>query len=286
MLKTMSRRPSLPEASESLRRRRRLLLLSNSRNQGQGYLEHTQDQIRDLLGERINTALFIPFASVIVSYDEFTANVREGFSKMRCQVHSLHQAADPKRAIAEAEAIVVGGGNTFQLLNTLYEKDLLGSIQERVGAGVPYIGWSAGANIACPTIKSTNDMPIVEPTSLNALNLVPFQINSHFIDFPLPGEPAETRVDRLMEFVAVNPGVYVVGMRDGTMLRVVGTSIKLEGTGRACVFVKDKDPTDYGPADSLQFLLGDEDAELVLADGTQYVPADAGQNPRRPRKSA
>src|SRR5450432_2243816 len=142
MLKTMSRRPSLPEASESLRRRRRLLLLSNSRNQGQGYLEHSQDQIRDLLGERINTALFIPFASVIVSYDEFTANVREGFSKMRCQVHSLHQAADPKRAIAEAEAIVVGGGNTFQLLNTLYEKDLLGSIQERVGAGVPYIGWS------------------------------------------------------------------------------------------------------------------------------------------------
>ncbi len=238
-----------------------------------------------MLGDQIKTALFIPFASVIASHDEFTAKVREGLSHVPCDVRSLHRADDPKRAITESDAIVVGGGNTFQLLKTLYEKDLLASIRERVEAGVPYIGWSAGANIACPTIKTTNDMPIVEPPSFKALNLVPFQMNPHFIDFPLPGDPAETKVERLTEFVAMNPGVYVVGMRDGTMLRVEGTSILLEGAGRVCIFIKDRNPTDYGPDDSLQFLLADEDTEMVLRDGVSFVPASAGQI-RRPRKFA
>jgi len=217
----------------------------------------------------------------MASFDEFFAKVREGLSAIGCELHSIHEAADPKRAIAEAEGLVVGGGNTFQLLNTLYQKDLLGILRERVGHGVPYIGWSAGANLACPTIKTTNDMPIVEPPSFDALNLVPFQINPHFIDFPLPDETAETRVDRINEFLAVNPGVYVAGMRDGTMLRVDGPSITVEGTGRVCIFVKDHAPVDFGPGDSLPFLQ-DDGAELILSPGSSFERSPAASNPRRP----
>ncbi len=286
ILELMSRGSVFQEPSESAMRKRRMLLLSNSRNQGQGYLEHAQDQIRAVLGDRIHSALFIPFASVVASYDEFAANIRDGFSKLPYELHSLHEAADPKSAIAEAEALVVGGGNTFQLLNILYEKDLLASIQKCAGAGVPYIGWSAGANIACPTIRTTNDMPIVEPPSFNALNLVPFQINPHFIDFRPAGDPSETKAERLTEFIALNPGVYVAGMRDGTMLRVEGHSIKLDGTGRVCIFMKDQDPTDYGRDDSLQFLLGDGEADLTLPDGTPFASVYAEPNPRRPRRFA
>ena len=190
-------------------------------------------------------------------------------------MRSLHTSGDPKRAVRDAEAIIVGGGNTFHLLDTLYQKDLLLTIQECVRNGVPYIGWSAGANIACPTIKTTNDMPIVEPPHLNALNLVPFQVNPHFIDFRPQGDPAETKAERLAEFVEVNPNVYVVGMRDGTMLRIEDTSIKLHGSQNACVFVKGQDPTDYSPSDSLQFLLEDEDRELALSDRATRAPTDA-----------
>jgi dipeptidase E len=269
--------PSGPASSK-----RRLLLLSNSRDPAKGYLEHARDQIRDLLGDQIKTALFIPFASVMASYDEFASKVREGLSVIGCELHSIHEAADPQRAIAEAEALIVGGGNTFQLLSVLYEKDLLAILRERVCHGVPYIGWSAGANLACPTIKTTNDMPIVEPPSFNALNLVPFQINPHFIDFPLPDETAETRVDRINEFLAVNPGVYVAGMRDGTMLRVDAGSIKVEGSGRVCIFVKDQTPIDFGPGDSLQFLLQDDAAELMLSPCSLFEPASAAPRPDRP----
>jgi|ERR1700691_2412710 dipeptidase E len=251
-------------------RDRRLLLLSNSRNAGQEFLEHAKDQIRDLLGDRVKTVLFVPFASVLASYDDFTLRVAQGFSNMRYEVCSLHRAGDPKRAVGEAEAIVVGGGNTFNLLNALYERDLLPAIQERVGNGVPYIGWSAGANAACPTIKTTNDMPIVEPPSFDALNLVPFQINPHFIDIELPGDPAETRAQRLAEFVEVNPHIYVVAMRDGTMLRVEGTSVELQGIRKVRVFVKGQNPTDYSPSDSLQFLLDDENSVLPMPDNAAH----------------
>ncbi len=266
--------------------KRRLLLLGNSRNAGQGFLEHAADQIRDVFGERIRTALFIPYASVLNSYDDFTSRVCQGFSQMPYEVRGLHKAGDPQRAIKEAEAIIVGGGNTFQLLNTLYRKDLLLTVQECVRNGVPYLGWSAGSNIACPTIKTTNDMPIVEPPSFNALNLVPFQINPHFIDFRPPGDPAETKSERLAEFVEVNPNVYVVGLREGTMLRVEGTSIELLGSQKACVFLKGQSPADYSPSDSLQFLLGHEDEELALADRTARAAADARPTIPLPRRSA
>ena len=141
---------------------KRLLLLSNSKNFGQGYLEHAEAHIKDFLGEPVRKALFIPFAAVRYTFDEFADTVRERFEHMGYELDALHASDDPRQAVQTAAAIIVGGGNTFHLLHHLYQRDLLEVIRARVSAGVPYIGWSAGANMACPTIKTTNDMPIIE----------------------------------------------------------------------------------------------------------------------------
>lgn len=260
---------------------RKLLLLGNSQNPGQEFLEHARDQIRELLGDQANPVLFIPFASVLTSYDDFTSRVRAGLGEIGYAVQSLHQAGDLHHAIRDAQAIVVGGGNTFHLLNALYQNDILAEIKERANAGVPYIGWSAGANIACPSIKTTNDMPIVEPPSFEALDLVPFQINPHFIDARLPGDPAESRAERLTEFVEVNPNCYVVALREGTMLRVEGSAVQSFGTQKVCVFVKGKAPADYSPNDSLEFLLGSEDSWRAPRHGTQVVHVPQPLRPSR-----
>lgn len=235
--------------------RKRLLLLSNSMNYGQGYLEHAAADIRDFLGATLKRILFIPFAGVTRSYDEYAAAVRKAFLELGYELDALHRADDPLEAIAGAEAIAVGGGNTFHLLRGLYENALLESIRERVEDGVPYIGWSAGSNVACPTIKTTNDMPIVEPESFNALNLVPFQINPHYTDEQLTGHQGETREQRIAEFTKANTGVRVVGLREGSMLRIEGQTIKLLGEKTARIFTSEEDAREIEPADSLEFLL-------------------------------
>jgi dipeptidase E len=234
---------------------RRLLLLSNSINFGQSYLEHAGGALQDFLGDRIKTVLFIPYAGVRISYDDYTRKVDNRFQELGYQVTSLHQATNPIDAIRTAEALAVGGGNTFQLLRLLYQENLLDTIRARVNEGMPFIGWSAGSNVACPTIKTTNDMPIAEPRSFGALNLVPFQINPHYTDAQLPNHNGETRAERITEFVEVNPGVYVVGLREGSMLRVEGNSIKLLGDKELRIFLKGKDISDYQPNDCLDFLL-------------------------------
>lgn len=233
---------------------RRLLLLSNSQNAGQEYLEHAKRVIKDFLGTRIERILFIPFASVLPSLDDFASKVRMGFRDIGYQLDSVHEARNQDDAVRSAEAIVVGGGNTFYLLHMLYETNLLESIRSRVQHGVPYIGWSAGSNVACPTIRTTNDMPIVEPQSFNALQLVSFQINPHYIDQSGITEYAETREDRIHEFIEINQNVYVVGLREGSFLRIEGDRIELLGAG-ARVFLKGKDATNYSPEESVQFLL-------------------------------
>ena len=234
---------------------KRLLLMSNSTNPGQRPLEHAAEAITDFLGNQIKTVLFVPFASVTSSFDDFASSIRQSFRNMNYGLHSLHSTVHAVQAVERAEAIVVGGGNTFVLIDTLYRMGLLKTIRARVRKGVPYIGWSAGANIACPTIKTTNDMPIVDPRTLNALNLVPFQINPHFMDTDSADCPGETRTERIAEFIAVNPEVYVVGLRDGTMLRIEGPSLKVIGLSGVRVFRKGKTAGNYGPQDSLQFLL-------------------------------
>lgn len=234
---------------------KRLLLLSSSMVQGAGYLEYCASEIKDFLGAGVKRVLFVPFAGVIRTFDEYADVVRERFQTMGYRLDSVHEAANVREAVESAEAIVVGGGNTFHLLRGLYETGLIESLRERALEGVPYIGWSAGSNVACPTIKTTNDMPIVEPPSLSALNLVPFQINPHFTNDLPPGHQGETREQRLAEFVHVNPDVYVVALREGSLLRIEGSEIALLGDKAARVFINNKEAREYRPEDSLEFLL-------------------------------
>ncbi len=233
----------------------RLLLLSNSKNPGQEYLQHAEPWIKSFLGAGVRRVLFVPYAAVRVSYDDFTATVSRRFAELGYGLDSVHASADPLRAVAEAEAVVVGGGNTWQLLYVLQATGLLDAIRRRAWAEVPYAGWSAGANLAGPTIKTTNDMPIVEPRNLDALGLVPFQINPHYTEERIPTHGGETRRERLLEFVAANPGVSVVGLPEGSALRVEGTALELIGPHPAKVFVSGREPAQYPPGDALQFLM-------------------------------
>ena len=234
---------------------KRLLLLSNSINYGQQFLEHAVTDIKSFLGSEVRRVLFVPFAGVTRSFDEYAAAVRGRFEEMNYELVPVHREADPVEAVRKAEAIAVGGGNTFHLLRELQKSSLLESLRERVEAGVPYIGWSAGSNVACPTIKTTNDMPIVEPQSFNALNLVPFQINPHYTDEQLTAHSGETREQRINEFLKANAGVRVVGLREGSILRIEGERIKLLGEKTVRVFRSDEEAKEYAPADSLEFLL-------------------------------
>lgn len=233
----------------------RLLLLSNSKNVGQGYLEHAEAAIKDFLGGRVTMVLFVPYAAVRLTYDDFTATVRKRFGELGYGVESVHAAADPRAAVRTAEAIVVGGGNTFHLLKVMHELGLIEAIASRVREGAPYIGWSAGANVACPTVRTTNDMPIVEPPTLRAMGLVPFQINPHYLDVHPAGHGGETREERLLEFIEANPGVWVIGLREGSILRFEGDRLELAGGKSTRIFLKGREPFEVGPADSLQFLL-------------------------------
>jgi dipeptidase E len=240
--------------------KKRLLLLSNGAELvgRDTTTEFAHAAARDFLGGRARRAFFVPFASVVKSYDEYAARVREVFAEMAgCEVVSAHEAADAGAAVRSSDLIIVGGGNTFHLLRGMYEAGLVEAVRGRVlSGGAAYVGWSAGSNVACPTIRTTNDMPIVEPPGFDALGLVPFQINPHYTDARLEGHQGETRDDRLTEFVHANPSVRVVGLREGTMLRVEGDTAALVGDGPARVFVKGSAPFEVGPADSLSFLFG------------------------------
>ncbi len=207
----------------------RLLLISNSTNAGEAYLDYPKHQIREFLGDKPLNALFIPYAGVTISFDDYEARVKERFEEVGHSVTSIHHAGDPVKAILEAEAIVVGGGNTFQLIKMIQDNGLIEPVREKVLGGTPFVGWSAGSNITCPTIRTTNDMPILEPDSFNAFNLVPFQINPHYTDKNPPGHAGETREDRIMEYLAANPDDTVLGLREGCMFWVEGGSMKLIG---------------------------------------------------------
>ena len=152
------------------------------------------------------------------------------------EVRGVHTHDDPARAVLEAEAVLVGGGNTFHLLRESIRFGVLEAVRTRVAAGAPYVGWSAGANLACPTIRTTNDMPIVEPPTLDALGLVPVQINPHYTDAHPDGHRGETRAQRLAEFVAANPASPVVGLPEGTAVRIEDGAVTLLGDGAARVF--------------------------------------------------
>jgi dipeptidase E len=230
----------------------RLLLISTSTVHGTGYLEHALPELRDLLGD-IRRLLFIPFA--LKDRDAYVAKARQAFGSIGYELDSLHDAGDPGRAIQEAEAVFCGGGNTFRLLKALYELEAVAPLRSRAGSGMPYAGASAGANLACPTIKTTNDMPIVQPPSFDALGLVPFQINPHYLD-PDPGSThmGETRETRIREFHEEN-ATPVVGLREGAMLRVEDGGVWLKGVAGARVFRRGQDPVEAQPGSRLDELM-------------------------------
>ncbi len=236
--------------------KRRLLLFSNgSELIGLTPPLFAHDALKDFLGPNVRRVLFVPFAAVVRTEDEYLATVRKSFGPLGYEVESLHQAEDARAAVEGADAIAVGGGNTFHLLRGLYRAGGVELIRARGLSGVPYVGWSAGSNVACPTIMTTNDMPVVEPPSFKALGLVPFQINPHYTDAHIEGHMGETRDERLKEFAHANAGVRVIGIREGTMLRVEGDEIRLVGAKPARIFVKGEQPFEVSPSDSLQFLL-------------------------------
>lgn len=234
----------------------KLLLISNSTLAGQGYLEYTLPYIKDFLGKDIKKVLFIPYAAVTFSFDEYQKKVQDKFSDLDYEVDSIHQYSydKKKQAIKDAEAIVVGGGNTFHLLKHMQQEDLLDIIRYEALKGKPFIGWSAGSNVACPTICTTNDMPIVDPDSFHAINLLRFQINPHYIDVQHEGHAGETRDQRIEEYLAANPYNLVVGLREGTMFRVDDGEIHLLGDKKAKIFRYQEEPYELGPDDDFDFL--------------------------------
>ncbi|MGB5293677.1 MAG: dipeptidase PepE, partial [Thermoanaerobaculia bacterium] len=157
---------------------KRLLLVSSSKVHGSGYLEHCEAQILELFA-RIDKVLFVPYA--LFDRDAYARQARQRFRAMGLELESIHETKDPVAAVGKAEGIFIGGGNSFRLLGELQRRGLVAPIRDRVEAGMPYLGTSAGSNIACPTIKTTNDMPIVQPASFTALGLIPFQINPHYL---------------------------------------------------------------------------------------------------------
>lgn len=233
----------------------RLLLISNSTNAGEAYLEHPLQQIKYFLGDDPVNALFIPYAGVTLSFDEYTEKVRSRFRQIGHSITSVHEQKNPAVAVEQAGAIVVGGGNTFHLLKWMQDGGLIEAIRRKVLEGTPFIGWSAGSNIACPSIRTTNDMPIVEPAGFDAMNLMPFQINPHYLDANPEGHAGETREMRIEEFIEANPGIYVVGLREGTMLLVEDRSIQLLGPRPARIFKKGSEPMEIDPGGDLSFLI-------------------------------
>ncbi|VFR22026.1 Alpha-aspartyl dipeptidase Peptidase E [plant metagenome] len=229
-----------------------LLLLSNSSSDA-GYLTHALPWISDLAaGLPEGPALFLPYAGVTRSWDDYADLVAGALAPAGIAVQSLHREADAAAAVARAALFIVGGGNTFQLLAQVRQLGVLPQIARRVRSGqARYLGWSAGANLACPTIRTTNDMPIVDPGGLDALNLVPFQINAHYTEAHPPGHRGETRRQRLAEFCRVDPVTPVVGLPEGTGLHVLDTRVAVLG-GQPAVLLQGDAPLRELTADTLE----------------------------------
>lgn len=213
----------------------RVLLLSNARDAEGRFLHHAMEPLGRLL-HGVRTVTFLPYAAVTTDWDRYTARVTEAMAPLGIAVRPVHRAPNPVAEVGQAEAILVGGGNTFQLLRAVQAAGLLIPLRARVRAGIPYAGWSAGAVLAGPTIGTTNDMPIVLPGSLEALGFVPFHLNAHFTDAHPPGFRGETRRERLAEFLTVHRGATVVGLPEGSWIEVVGESMRVGGAHDALRF--------------------------------------------------
>jgi dipeptidase E len=225
----------------------RLLLLSSGSTAGTTLLEHATAWIDDLLPADVTRITFLPYASVTRSYDEYAAAVRPVLAGvLGREVVSTHETADP--------AVAIGGGNTWQLVATMRRFGLLDGVRDRVLAGAPYLGWSAGSNVACPTMQTTNDMPITDPGGFETLGLIGWQINPHYVHGVPAGFRGEAREDRILEYLALHPEVTVTGMREGTAFRVDDGRVRYLGGDTVRVFRPGREPQELGPEADVGFL--------------------------------
>jgi dipeptidase E len=231
----------------------RILLISNSTLYGRGYLDHVEEEIRNFLGAA-KTVLFVPFA--LYDRGAYAAQASARFEAMGYTLESVHRIENPLSAIQRADAIFVGGGNTFRLLKALQDLDLLEPIRRKVKSGAAYIGSSAGSNVAAPTIKTTKDMPIVQPRSFDSLGLVPFQISPHYLD-PDPNSThmGETQEERILQFLEENE-TPVVGIREGAWLLIENGTVTLKGQTGARIFRRGHAPLEVRPGTEISRLVG------------------------------
>jgi dipeptidase E len=234
----------------------RLLLISNSTNPGEAYLDYPKQHIQAFLAkDNVSEALFVPYAAVTFSYDAYVDKVQQRFDEFGVKIKGIHREKDPVAAVQAAQAIAVGGGNTFHLLKYVQESGITAAVREKVRSGTPYLGWSAGSNMACPTICTTNDMPIVEPKSFEAFDLLPFQINPHYLDAHPQGHAGETREKRIEEYIAANPHRYVAGLREGCIFLYEDNTLSLIGNKPVRVFRGGQKPVEVERGEDFNFLL-------------------------------
>lgn len=207
---------------------KQILALSSSRVGNEAYLETAVHFIRNFLGEYPFTIAFIPFALVSKQYNQYTATVIEALGALPYTIPAINDA-NANDIIEQSDVIMVGGGNTFKLLHDIYRLKIFDIICSKINAGTPYIGWSAGANIASPTISTTNDMPIIQPENFRALGFFPFQINPHYYNQQFTGFNGETRNQRLLEFIQLNPASRIIGLPEGTALQLRAGELKFLG---------------------------------------------------------
>jgi len=241
---------------------KKLLLISNSTMAGEEYLDWPKQYISDFLNKNnVKKVVFVPYAGVNLSdesleasYDVYEKRVAGVYAELGFEIESVHRATDPVAMIQNAEAVAVGGGNTFHLVAQMHKTGIMKAIKDRAENGMPFMGWSAGANVACPTLRTTNDMPIFEPASFDTLQLIPFQINPHYLDANPEGHGGETREQRIEEFLAINRGMTVVGLREASMLYIEGDKIKLLGKRDLRLFKFGDEPKEFEPGSDLSFL--------------------------------
>jgi dipeptidase E len=231
----------------------RVLLISNSTVYGRGYLDHVESEIKSFLGSA-RRVLFFPFA--LHDREGYTATARTRFATMGYSIESAHETAVPQKAVEETDAIFIGGGNTFRLLKALEDLDLIQPIRRKIRNGAPYIGSSAGSNVAGPTIKTTKDMPIVQPRSFDSLSLVPFQISPHYLD-PDPNSThmGETQEERILQFLEEND-TPVIGIREGAWLLCNDGTVTLKGQTGARIFRRDQAPVEVTPGTEISRFVG------------------------------
>lgn len=243
----------------------KLLLISNSTNPGEPYLGWPLPFIQDFIRRyAISKILFVPYAGVNLSnlgldtsYDVYEQRVATVFAGLGCALESIHHFDHPVRAVEEASCVVIGGGNTFHLVAMMHRTGIMQTIRKRVQDGMPYMGWSAGANVACPTLRTTNDMPIIMPESFDCLNLIPFQINPHYLDANPAGHGGETRQQRIEEFLAINRHIKVVGLRESSLIELEGNRLTLKGHRPMRLFRFQTAPEEIEQGADLSWLLND-----------------------------